>query len=394
MTDNFDRVDLEALRRRRTVKWSLYGPEVLAAWVAEMDFAVAPAIRVALTEAVAREDFGYAPADTSELTTACAEFWEDRYGWEVRPTRVFPVADVLSGVRGALDVFVPATAAVILATPSYPPLFEIIELSGRPVVAVPLIDDSSGRDRLDLGAIDAAFGAGARALLLCSPHNPTGHVFTNGELAELAAVVDRHGGRVVSDEVHAPLVYPGHRHVPYAMVSAAAAQHTVTVTSASKAWNLAGLKCAQVVLTNRADAARWRTLPVFQVAGPAPLGIAASVAAYRDGRTWLGELVDALDRNRRLLGELLAAELPEVSYRAPEGTYLAWLDCERLGLDDPAAFFLHAARVALSDGPPFGPGCGQHVRLNFATSRPLLERIVAAMAAAVRGREAKGQGGP
>ena len=223
-------------------------------------------------------------------------------------------------------------------------------------------------------------------VLLCSPHNPTGRVFEHGELVRLAEIVEKHGARVVADEVHAPLVYPGHNHVPYATVSRAAAEHTVTITSASKAWNLAGLKCAQVVTTNHADAAQWRTLPVFQVAGPTPLGIAASTAAYRLGNEWRDQLVDYLDGNRRLLAELLASELPEVACIPPEATYLAWLDCAELGVPDAARFFLDHARVALSDGPPFGAGNDTFVRLNFATSRALLERIVHAMAASVARR--------
>ncbi len=391
MTSPFDRVDLETLRRRRTVKWSLYGPGVLAAWVAEMDFDVAPQIRQALLDAIEREDFGYVVADPSELTGACAEFFSAAYGWEVPPTRIFPVADVLTGIAGALDQFVPATAPVIVPTPAYPPLFEIVELGGRRVEEVPLIDDAvnqegPGRQLLDLDAIDAAFAAGARALLLCNPHNPTGRVLAADELTGLAGVVERHEGRVVADEVHAPLVFPGHHHIPYATVSAAAAEHTVTVTSASKAWNIAGLKCAEVIMTNHADAARWRALPVFAVHGPTPLGIAASTAAYRDGGPWLDDLVRYLDGNRRLLGELVRAELPDIAYRAPEGTYLAWLDCSAVGVEDPAAFFLREARVAVSDGPPFRGGCPQHVRLNLATSRALLEQIVSALGAAARSR--------
>jgi cystathionine beta-lyase len=172
--------------------------------------------------------------------------------------------------------------------------------------------------------------------------------------------------------------------VPYATVSATAAEHTVTVTSASKAWNIAGLRCAQVVTTNHSDAARWRTLPVLQVASPTPLGIAASVAAYRSGKRWLHELVAYLDGNRDLLGDLIAAELPGVGYTAPEATYLAWLDCASLGLDDPASFFLRHARVALNDGPPFGAGNDSRVRLNFATSSALLGQIVRALGTSVR----------
>ena len=366
------------------MKWSLYGPDVLAAWVAEMDYDVAPPVRAALLAAIDREDFGYAAADTTELTTACSGFLASAFGWEVAPTRIFLVADVLAGIAGALDVFSPPACRVVVPTPAYPPFFEIITLGGREVVEIPLVHDG-GRPALDLDAIDTALQTGARAVLLCNPHNPTGRAFDHEELAHLAEIVDRNRARVIADEVHAPLVHPGGVHVPYATVSAAAAEHAITVTSASKAWNLAGLKCAQVVTSNHDDAKQWRALPVFKVAGPTPIGIAASTAAYRDGQPWLRQLVAYLDANRRLLGELIETELPGVAYDAPEATYLAWLDCAGLGLDDPATFFLRDARVALSDGPPFGAGNDHHVRLNFATSRALLEQIVRAMGAAIRG---------
>ncbi len=376
-------VDVERLRRRRTVKWTLYGPDVLAAWVAEMDFDVAPAVRDALLEAVAREDFGYVAADQGDLTNACAHFLRDAYGWDVVPNRIFPVADVLTGISAALALLVPPDTAVVVPTPAYPPFFEVIELADRAVVPVPLHRGHT-RDSLDLDAIDAALAAGAGAVLLCNPHNPTGRVFTADELRALAVIVERHGVRVIADEVHAPLTYPGHRHIPYATVTDAAADHAITITSASKAFNLAGLKCAQVIASNHPDAARWRALRVFEVAGPTPLGIAASVAAYRDARDWRHELVGHLDANRETLGTLLADLLPGIRYRPPEATFLAWLDCSGLDLEAPARFFLDRAKVALSDGPPFGTGCEQYVRLNFATSPAVLTRIVESMGTAVR----------
>src|SRR3954454_1138935 len=244
----FDDVDVDRLRRRRTVKWTLYGPEVLAAWVAEMDFDVAPVVRAAIVDAVDREDFGYIEADLAHLTSACAAFLESEHGWTVPPARIFPIADVLSGITGALNCFVEAGAPVAVLTPAYPPFFEVIELTGRPAVAAPLIVDAEqGRDTFDLDAIDTAMRSGARALLLCNPHNPTGRVFTPDELGALGEVVDRHGARVVADEVHAPLVYAPKRFTPYASVSTETARHTITVTSASKAFNLAGLKCAQII---------------------------------------------------------------------------------------------------------------------------------------------------
>lgn len=379
----FDDVDLDALRRRRTVKWTLHGPDVLAAWVAEMDFDVAEPIRAALHEAVDRQDFGYTEADLGELTGACADFLLTAQGWDVSPDRIFPVADVLSGISAALDLHLPVGCPVVLPTPAYSPFFEVIALTGRSVVEVPMAAGPTG-PALDLDAVDRALAAGARGVLLCNPHNPTGRHLDRDELEALAEVVDRHGARVIADELHAPLLYAGPIHQPYADVSEAAAAHTVTVTSASKAWNLPGLRCAQVIASNHDDAAVWRTRPVFQVADPTPLGVAASVAAYRDGRTWLRDLTVHLEGNRHLLGELLAEELPGVVYREPEATYLAWLDCAALGHEDPAGFFLREARVAVSDGPQFGRGFDSFVRLNFATSRTLLERIVRAMGAAHR----------
>jgi cystathionine beta-lyase len=386
--DRFDRVDVERLRRRQTVKWTLYGPDVLAAWVAEMDFDTAPVVRAAVVDAVEREDFGYVVADVSPLTTACSGFFERAYGWSVPPARVFLVADVLVGIAAALDAFIAPGVDVVVPTPAYPPFFEVIALTGRRPVAAPMVVDG-GRDVLDLDAIEGALRQGAKAVLLCNPHNPTGRVFTRTELEALAALADRHGARVIADEVHAPLVHaPTAQHVPYATVSDGTAAHTVTVTSASKAFNLAGLKCAQVVTSNHDDATRWRALLVHEVPGPTPLGIAASTAAYRDGDDWLHALVAYLGDNRRRLGELVAG-LAGVTWHEPEATFLAWLDCSATGLADPARFFLDDARVAVSDGPPFGPGCASHVRLNFATSRALLERIVDAMANALAQRDGR-----
>jgi cystathionine beta-lyase len=376
-------VDLARLRRRRSVKWSLYGPDVLAAWVAEMDFDVAPPVLDAVRAAVEREDFGYPVADLSELTGACAGHLRDEHGWDVPPSRIEPVADVLGAIAGSLRIDVPDRVPVVVPTPAYPPQFEVVELAGRRVVPVPMVSDGV-RSVLDVVRVGEALAAGAGAVLLTNPHNPTGRAFGVDELRELAAVVERHGARVISDEVHAPLVLSGARHVPYASVSDAAAAHTTTVVSVSKAWNVPGLRCAQVVASDHDTATRWRRRRVFEVAGPTSIGIAASIAAYRDGQEWRRGLLERLDQNRDLLVELLAGELPDVVLRPPEATYLAWLDCSALGLADPAATFLERGRVAVSDGPPFGAGNERMVRLNFATSPELLERIVVGMGSAVR----------
>ncbi|GAB3916178.1 hypothetical protein GCM10027613_14060 [Microlunatus endophyticus] len=219
--------------------------------------------------------------------------------------------------------------------------------------------------------------------MLCNPYNPVGRVFGIDELTAISDVVAEHGGRVFSDEIHAPLVYPGAKHVPYASVNEVAASHTVTAISASKAWNLPGLKCAQLIISNDADALAWEDFGQFAGHGTATPGVVANTAAYTSGRPWLDEVVGYLDNNRRLLGELLAEELPMIKYTPPEGTYIGWLDCRDLELGmNPADFFREHAGVALTDGE----GCGApgFVRMIFATPEPILTTAVRQMGAAVR----------
>jgi cystathionine beta-lyase len=371
-----------ALRERPSLKWSRYGPDVLPGWVAEMDFGTSPAVVEAVRRAVERGDFGYArDADREQLAEVAADHFARAYGWQVDPAAVQVANNVLRGLALVLDLLTAPGGPVVLPTPAYPPFFEVIAQCRRQAVEVPMRSGST----LDLDAIDDALAAGAGTVLLCNPHNPTGRMHGRDELARLAEVVARHGARVVSDEVHAPLGYPGRVHVPYPSVSAEAAAHSVTLTAASKGWNLPGLKCGQVVLTASGDAERWRRdLPEFERNGASPLGIAANRAAYLDGDRWLADVIDYLDGGRRLLGELLAEHLPAVGYWAPEATYLAWLDCRRLGLPDPAAFFLDRARVAVADGAGFGAAGRGFVRLNFGTVRPVLTEMIERMAAAVR----------
>ena len=217
---------------------------------------------------------------------------------------------------------------------------------------------------------------------------PSGGSCERDELEGIAAVVTRHGGRVFADEIHAPLVHPGHEHIPYASISAEAAAHTVTATSASKAWNLTGLACAQLIVTSDADRAALEALGPYATRGASTLGAIANTVAFDACRPWLDEVRGYLDGNRHLLADLLAEHLPDVGYTPPEGTYLAWLDCRRLGLPTtPGDFFAREAGVVLVDGTHCGPTGAGFVRLNFATTRPLLTQMVTQMAAAVRRRD-------
>jgi cysteine-S-conjugate beta-lyase len=379
-----DATTVAMLRARGSYKWTAPGPDGLGAAVAEMDFGAAPAILDALARLSADANFGYLPpALADELAAACAEFESYRYGWHVDPAQVHHVPDVIRGLEIAITAFSRPGSPVILPTPAYMPFLTVPGSLGREIIQVPMLDDA-GFFTLDLDAISAAFRAGGHLLIFCSPYNPLGRVFTQAEMTQLTDVVERHGGRVFADEIHAPLVYPGMRHVPYASTSEAAASHTLTAVSASKAWNLPGLKCAQVILSNEADRQRWEQLGRFAARGASNPGVVANIAAFRHGRAWLDEVLAYLDESRRLLAGLLRRHLPEVRYRPPDGTYLAWLDCTLMDLPgSPGAIVTDRAQVTVVDGPEFGAGGPGAFRLNFATPHPVLAEIVERIAAAL-----------
>ena len=384
-----DRITIEELRRRGSVKWTRGGPGVIGAFVAEMDFGAAPAVEHAMRDVIANADYGYLADDAiAEMAQACADWQRKSYGWTVDPARIRPLPDVIKGLEAAITVFSRPGSPVILPTPAYMPFLTVPRWLGREIIQVPMAVED-GRRVLDLDGIEAAFTRGGQLLILCNPCNPVGRVYSRDELAGLAEVVHRNGGRVFADEIHAPLIYPGGTHIPYATVSAHAAEHSVTATAASKGWNLPGLKCAQLILTNDADATTWadsQNVFMFEHGASTP-GTRVTTAAYRDGGGWLSDLVEYLDGSRRLLASLLQEQLPEVGYRPPEGTYLAWLDCRDLAIDgSPADFFLAKAQVLLTDGAACGEAGSGHVRLNFATPRPILEEMLRRMADAVHDR--------
>ncbi|SDH92862.1 cystathione beta-lyase [Actinokineospora alba] len=385
---DFGAVSAESLWAAGHLKWTVDGPGLLGAGAAEMDFGTAAPVATAIKAAVDDGLLGYLPpALTSELAAACAAWQRDSYGWDVEAGDVHPVPDVVRALHIAIEHFSRPGSPVIVPVPAYTPFLTLPELLGRRVIQVELTL-SAGRYRYDLDALDRAFTAGGHLLLLCNPHNPVGRVMRADELAAISRVVTHHGGRVFADEIHAPLVYSGNRHVPYASVSGAAADHAITATSASKAWNVAGLKCAQVVLSNDADRERWGRLGRLATDGTSTLGAVATVAAYRHGRPWLEAVLTYLDRNRSLLGQLLGEHLPSARYLPPEGTYLAWLDLRGL-LPSPvraANLIAEAAGLSVVDGADCGiPGRG-FVRMNFATTDELLSRMVRVLADALTGR--------
>lgn len=382
----FDTLTEHDLRKAGSVKWTTF-PDTIGAFVAEMDFGVAPSVKDAVNDALEQGLTGYLPQHLADaLATSTADWYASRYGWEIAPAQVKQVPDVITAFEYAIEQYTAPGAAVIVPTPAYMPFLMVPPLHGRRVIEVPsiLVD---GRWTLDHDAVTSAFADGGELLVLCNPHNPLGTVATREELEQVADTVHAAGGRVFSDEIHAPLVYAPARHIPYASISDAAAAHTFTATSASKAWNLAGLKCAQVIVSNDADAELWEREGAWSGHGTSTIGAVANVAAYSDGGGWLDETVAYLDDNRRRLADLVAEHLPQVRMTVPEGTYIALLDFRATGLTgDLGAWFREHAGVAMTDGAACGAAAVGFTRFVFAMPRPLIEEAVQRIAASLRAR--------
>ncbi len=355
---------MDRLLDRGSDKWTAYPPDVLPAWVAEMDFPLAPAVKAVLHDAIERDDLGYV-GRTEGMLDAFAGFAERRLSWHVDVEQVALVTDVMVGIQELVRELTEPGDGVILNTPAYPPYFREL---GRPLVEVPLLEGGA----LDIDGIVAAFADGAKALVLCNPHNPTGRIAPRSELEALAAVADEHGAWVIADEIHGLLTFAGETFVPWLTV----APRGVALTSASKAFNLTALKLGLIVGE-----------PVERLSGDLRdhagyLGVLAAEAAFRDGDEWLDETLATIAANHAALPALLPDGI--VVAVPAQASFLTWLDCRGAGLgDDPAEAFLERGRVAVYGGPTFGaPGAG-YARLNVGTTPELLEEAVRRLAAAL-----------
>ena len=389
-----DQLTIDQLRTRTSMKWTTHPADVLPLWVAEMDVRLAEPVARSVHEAFAAGDTGYPSGQA--YARALGSFATDRWGWdgiEVERTAIVP--DVMMGIVEVLRLITDPGDAVVVCSPVYPPFYAFVTHADRRVIEAPL----GANWRLNLDALADAFDTARQVsdrpvLLLCNPHNPTGTVHTRDELSAVAALARQYGVRVISDEIHAPLVLAGAEFVPY--LSVPGAQNAFALFSASKGWNLAGLKAALLVAGPDAvdDLAR---LPEEVSHGPSHVGILAHTAAFEHGRAWLDALLNGLDQNRTLLTTLVAQHLPQVEMVRPEATFLAWLDCRSFGLHSespqqgpgvvsdmsgPAQMFLTHARVALSSGHVFGTGGEGFVRINFATSSTILRQAVQRMGTA------------
>lgn len=367
---------LAHLRERTSEKWREYPEDVLPLFVAETDFPLAPAITAALERAVREGDTGYV-ASRTPLAQTYSDFAARRFGWQVDPALARSTADVSMGIVEILRRVIAPGDRVIVNPPVYPPFFDLVTEAGGVVERVPLRDTGMAWE-LDLEAIERALADGARAVLLCNPHNPTGTVHAASALDGLARLAERYGATVVSDEIHAPLAQPEAAFTPFLASGEAARAIGYAVVSASKAFNLAGLKCALMVAATPERNALLRGLPAEVEWRTGQFGLLASVAALSpESDDWLDGLLVTLDANRRLLGDLLAAQLPEARYRMPDAGYLGWIDLAGLGWgDNPAKRILREGRVALHFGPAFGAEGAGHVRVNFGTSPEILTEAI------------------
>jgi cystathionine beta-lyase len=375
---------LELLRQRSSTKWRSYGDDVIPMFVAETDFPLAPAITAALARAVEIGDTGYTPPRPG-IDRDFADFADRRWGWRPEPGHIRWTGDVMMGVVEVLRAVTSPGDRVIVTPPVYPPFYDTVEEAGAVVERVPLVDDGQ-RWSLDLEGIERALSDGARAVLLCNPHNPTGTVHTWESLAELARLAARYGARVVSDEIHAPLTFAPTVFTPFLDAAPEAAEVGFAVTSASKTYNLAGLKCAVIVTGSDENATIVWALP-WEVEWRAGLfGIIANRAAFApESDGWLEQLLVALDDNRRLLADLLVEHLPLARYRLPEAGFLAWVDVSAYGWgDNPAPYIRREAKVALHHGPLFGAEGVGHVRINVGCDPDVLREAVQRIAALAR----------
>lgn len=385
MSVNFDELTAERMEGALGVKWTAF-PDCIGAFVAEMDFGTAPAVQARLAEAVEAGYFGYLPtALDNELSEAVSNWYHRHTKWDVKPEMVRSMPDVLKGLEITITRYAPRGGKVVLPTPAYMPFLFLPKLFGREIIEVPMLKTGYGWE-YDFDGIEQAFRDGGEVLIVCNPFNPIGKVSSAEEMRQLGEIVDRNNGRVFSDEIHAPLLFSGHHHVPYASVNEVNASHTITAVAASKAWNLPGLKCAQIVLSNQDDVDHWEPSGAQWLAhGASVMGVIASSAAYKEGEEWLNDVVQYMEGNRDLLPELLAEHIPAAKIIKPEGTYLSWIDLTATKVpEDLATFFREEAKVAITDGSLCGEVGKRHVRFNFAMARPLMEESIKRMGDALK----------
>lgn len=368
------------LRSRRNAKWTV-SPGVLPAPVAEMDFRAEPHVDAALRKLVDLQDFGYPKRHTERPEFTISEAFAGRmarlYDWQISAATIQPVTDLVQAKFAAIYALSKPGDGVIVQVPAYSPFFSAVSETGRTLLKMRMVLQG-GQYRPDLDQL-AELAPQARILTICNPHNPTGRVFTREELLAMAEIAIRHNLIILSDEIHSDIVFDGARHIPIASLSAEIAARTVTLNSPTKGFNIPGLRAGIMHFGTAELRARFHAaLPRKMLGQISVFGIEAAVAAWTEGDDWLDGVMRELTARRDRLCAVLRAETPELILPTPEATYLAWVDCSALGLNQPAAdFFRERCKVAFSGGDEFDPGHGEsYIRINFATGEHILDRIL------------------
>ncbi|MBU3752285.1 MAG: aminotransferase class I/II-fold pyridoxal phosphate-dependent enzyme [Candidatus Nanopelagicaceae bacterium] len=362
---------LHELRKRKSVKWRQFPSDVLPLPVAEMDFPIAEPIKSALHDMVDRSDTGYL-GPFPEMFEAFAHFSQLRWKWSVDVSHMRIATDVGVGTVEVLRTLIGRGEKVMLNSPVYDNMWRWVAEVEATLVDVPLTNEN-GEYSLDLNNIEREYRDGVKVHILCHPHNPVGAIFTSDSLSQLASLAKRYGVHIISDEIHGPLVFERRDFTPFLAVSDDAKDVGVTVTSASKGFNLAGLKCAVIVTSSAAIREKINSMPISVAFRASLFGAVAATAAFRDSDSWLDGVVSTLNQNRELIRNLIDTKIPAIKYRAPDFGYLAWLDLSALQLgDDPAKTILERGKLALNGGHMYGPRNAQYVRMNFGTSPEII----------------------
>jgi cysteine-S-conjugate beta-lyase len=388
LATNFD----EIIDRKKTdsVKWSineqLFGKEdVLAMWVADMDFRAPEAVVNALIQRAAQGIYGYA-AKPDSYYQAVIDWMKKRHGWETRRSWQVTTPGVVPALSIATLAFTQPGDKIIIQSPVYHPFFRIIKNNGRQVVENLLINDQ-GYYRMDFEQLDQQLAdPRVRMMILCSPHNPVGRVWTREELARLGELCLKHDVLVISDEIHSDLVYSWAKHTPYASISPEMSAQSVTLMAPSKTFNLAGLYTSVALIPDRKLNNRFsQVIESLGIGGSSVFGLTGLEAAYRYGEEWLAELLTYLEGNLNFLEKYVAECIPQIKVRKPEGTYLVWLDCTSLGLKraELRKFMIEHAGLGLDEGAVFGDAGEGFMRLNAACPRAVLQKALSQLAQAV-----------
>ncbi len=382
----FSAHNLAELHTHRSEKWRGFPQDVLPLPVAEMDFPVAEPIKAILTEMVAHSDLGYL-GPIPELGLGFKKFAAERWNWTVDEKQVRAATDVGVAVVEVLRVFTKPGDSILISSPVYHNFYTWINETKLTLVDAPFErtgDEATNPWVINWDSIEKAYASGIKVHLLCSPHNPLGFIYTKQDLLKIVALAKKHNVLVISDEIHAPLTFPGETFVPILTLGADAESVSVTVTAASKGWNIAGLKCAIIISQNTEMNSKLANLAPAMHYRASLLGGFATAVAFADSGVWLDTVIAQLDHNRHLIKKLLAEKLPTVRYHIPQNSYLAWLDLDSLHLGaDPSVTLLEKGRVAFNPGHSYGKQCDQYVRLNFATSPEIITEAIDRIARAI-----------